>query len=58
MVVAARQLLNDDVKGERVWYVERYLLHLFLSLRFVVLGQAQLAELVAAPGEKLSVFEP
>ena len=56
MMIATRQLLNDDVEGERVGDVVRQLLHFFVSLGRVFLCEAQLAELVAAPGEKLCIL--
>ena len=58
MVIATGQLLYDNVKAERVWNVISFLFHFFISLRFILLCDAELSVLVAAPREELSVLGP
>lgn len=55
-MVTARQLLDDDVEGERIWDVVRHLLHLFFAIVFILLCEAKLAKLITAPGEELCVL--
>ena len=56
-MVTARQLLDYHVKRERVGNVVRHLLHLLITPGRILLREALLAKLVAAPAEELGVLQ-
>ena len=56
MVITAGQLLDDNVKGERIRDVISDLLHLLVSLSFVLTSQTELTKLITAPRKEFSVL--
>ena len=56
MVITAGQLLNDNVKGERIRDMISDLLHLFIPLSFVLTSKAKLAKLITSPRKEFCVL--
>ena len=55
-MITAGQLLNDNVKGERIRNVISDLFHLLVSLSFVFTGKAKLAKLITTPRKEFCVL--
>ena len=56
MMITAGQLLNDNVKGERIWDMISDLLHFFISLSFIITSEAKLSILITTPRKEFGVF--
>ena len=56
MMITAGQLLNDNVKGERIRDMISDLLHFFISLSFIITSEAKLSILITTPRKEFGVL--
>ena len=55
-MITAGQLLNDNVKGERIRDVISDLFHFLVSLSFILTSEAELAKLITTPRKEFCVL--